>query len=167
MRSLTFFWAFLLCLVPVTGWSFPAKIVHAVDGDTLRVERLHDGRKTGGRTAMLIRLYGVDSPEIRQAYGVEAAGQAHAFEGVTIGVEPYHTDKYGRTVAVLRLSDGTTLQEHLLRVGAAWVYPYFCKIPLCAKWRELETQARKERLGLWKTASPIPPWQWRKMNSLR
>lgn len=154
MRSILF--AALICLIPVLSCAFPAKIIRAVDGDTLQVASLLDGQVSR------VRLYGVDSPETQQGFGAEAKESARAFEGVEVELAAYDTDKYGRTVAVLELSDGSTIQEHLLSAGAAWVYTPYCKKFMCLQWQGLEYQARMSGVGLWKDADPTPPWKWRK-----
>lgn len=154
MRSIIF--AALICLIPAFSWAFPAKIIRAVDGDTLQVANLLDGQVSR------VRLYGVDSPETQQGFGAEAKESARAFEGVEVELAAYDTDRYGRTVAVLQLSDGSTVQEHLLRAGAAWVYTQYCKKFVCPHWQGIEFQARKSGQGLWKDSDPTPPWQWRK-----
>lgn len=166
MRNLILTLLLYTCLVPVSAWSFPAEILQALDGDTYQVLRLPDDHAAEIHGQVLrIRLCGIDSPESAQTYGAEASSQAHCFENVLVDIEPTDIDKYGRTVALVRLSDGSTIQEHLLRVGAAWVYPQFCKKPECRQWREIEFQARKNGVGLWGSAAPTPPWRWRQMQS--
>lgn len=166
MRNLILTLLFCICLVPVSAWSFPAKILRALDGDTYQVLQLPDDHAAEPHGQILrIRLYGIDSPESAQTYGAEASSQAHCFENVLVDIEPTNIDKYGRTVALVRLNDGSTIQEHLLRNGAAWVYPQFCKKSECKKWRKIESQARKNKVGLWDSASPTPPWRWRHMQN--
>jgi endonuclease YncB( thermonuclease family) len=71
------------------------------------------------------------------------------------------TDRYGRLVGEVLLPDGRNLSHELVRAGLAWWYAYFAKqdVVLAA----LEQEARSARRGLWQDASPIPPWEWRKM----
>jgi endonuclease YncB( thermonuclease family) len=64
-------------------------------------------------------------------------------------------------VGIVRLENGTILNEELLRKGHAWLYAAYCKTPRCVRWKSLELAARKARLGLWKAKKPIPPWKWR------
>jgi endonuclease YncB( thermonuclease family) len=81
-------------------------------------------------------------------------------------VEPLETDRYGRTVALVRLPDGTLLNEALVAEGLAWVYDAYCHEELCQRLRELEQQARREKRGLWAEAEPTPPSEWRRRHKV-
>ena len=136
-----------------TSVTAPADVIDVSDGDTLRLY--------GQR----YRLYGVDCPESGQDYGQEATRiTKEALQGGHIEFKEHGRDKYGRTVATVVLGDGTTLQEHLLRSGGAWVYWEFCRTPLCLYWIWLEWEARRNKIGLWVQEQPIAPWEWRKIN---
>ena len=109
-----------------------------------------------------IRLYGIDCPEGRQPYGYEATETTRSLVlGKQVAIEEVGQDRYRRTVAIVHLPDGTTLQERLLMEGATWVFPPYCTRPECAKWRDLEQAARAEEVGLWHEPEPLPPWEWR------
>ncbi|MDR1856966.1 MAG: thermonuclease family protein [Desulfovibrio sp.] len=130
-------------------------VLRVLDGDTITV------RLSGKETR--IRLYGVDAPEKAQPHGQEAkefVDDLILTEAVT--VEPVDTDRYGRTVAIIRLRDGSTLQDKLLAAGQVWYYPQYCKRPECSGWKHMESRAKSERRGLWRDGNPMPPWQWRK-----
>lgn len=86
--------------------------------------------------------------------------------GRQLQVEPLETDRYGRSVALVRLPDGTLLNEVLVAEGLAWVYEEYCHEDLCPRLRELEQQARRERRGLWAEAAPIRPAQWRRRHKV-
>ncbi|MFW5975184.1 MAG: thermonuclease family protein [Desulfosalsimonas sp.] len=71
-------------------------------------------------------------------------------------------DRYGRTVALVYIEgDGECLNEELVRAGFAYVYDRYCRIRDCYAWKDLESNVRESEIGLWKQASPIPPWKWR------
>lgn len=63
-------------------------------------------------------------------------------------------------VAII-LPTGRILQKELVAEGLAWVWPKYCKLPICLEWSETETQARENKVGLWQDAEPVPPWEWR------
>ena len=127
-------------------------VAKVIDGDTLMLD-----------DSTIIRLYGIDCPEGRQEAGDEATTvAAHLTQGQSFAVEAHGRDRYGRTVAILFLSDGSSLQEGLIRAGAAWVYPRYCKLPVCREWKIQEEAARMEQRGSWRYPHPIPPWEWRK-----
>ena len=133
----------------------PVSLVRVVDGDTIRA--LLDGKETK------IRVYGIDCPERNQPFGEYATGAtAMALIGKKIRVLPLYEDRYERTVAVVLLENGSTLEEWLVLIGAAWVYPQYCDRPECAEWERLQEESRERGLGLWSGGRPVPPWEWRK-----
>ena len=146
------------------AYAFPATetytLLRVVDGDTLVVAP-EKGKK------ILVRLYGIDCPEGRQKFGLEARQITHelAYNQPLI-LELLYEDRYGRSVAIIWLPDNTTLQEKLLRIGAGWVFPRYCTRQECVAWEKLEHTARESKIGLWEESHPIPPWEWRK-NSRR
>jgi endonuclease YncB( thermonuclease family) len=84
-----------------------------------RDRRRYDHRATG-RTPVKIRLHGIDCPESGQDFGTWAkqATSGLAF-GKVVTVQPRGTDRYGRTVALVVLPDGRTLNHELVRTGFA------------------------------------------------
>ncbi len=67
-------------------------------------------------------------------------------------------DRYGRTVGVVLLPDGRSLNHELVRAGLAWMYRRYTNDQSLS---DLEEEARLARRGLWVDANPIPPWEWR------
>lgn len=151
----------IICAFILFGFAAPAHawqgtVEQIVDGDTLVL-------KTPSCEAFKIRLYGIDCPEDGQEGGEEAIATVAALtREQAFEVEERGRDRYGRTVAVLRQAGGATLQESLLRAGAAWVAPRYCKLPECGSWQTIEEAARQEGRGLWHYPQPMPPWEWRK-----
>ena len=76
-------------------------------------------------------------------------------------MEVVERDRYGRTVSMVILPDGSNLSETLVAHGFAWVYDKYCRRKECAAWRQLEQTARFAKRGLW-SGSPVPPWEWRR-----
>ena len=68
--------------------------------------------------------------------------------------------RYGRTVAVVILPDGRSLNAELVRAGLAWWYRRYA--PDDETLERLEREAREARRGLWGDPEPIPPWEWRR-----
>jgi Micrococcal nuclease (thermonuclease) homologs len=131
------------------------KVITVHDGDTLTVLTQKGDRKK-------VRLYGVDSPEARQAGGTEAENFARSLAFLEeVELTTVDKDQYGRDVAIVRLKDGRILNAEMIRAGHAWVYTRYCDRPECAVWKGYEATAKKEKRGLWKEARPIPPWRWR------
>ena len=72
---------------------------------------------------------------------------------------PITTDRFGRTVAEVTLQDGRSLSHELVKAGACWWFRKYA--PNDVELKHLEIEARKQRLGLWATESPVSPWAWR------
>jgi len=145
-------WFIFFLTFPAYGMQ--AKVFQVIDGDTIKVISAN-GLKT-------IRLYGVDSPEKKQAFGLAAKDFTSTFiDGKTVDVTPIDTDRYGRTVAIVML--GTQcLQEQLILAGYAWVYPAYCKKSFCGAWTTLQGISAGNRVGLWAGPVPVRPWEWRR-----
>ena len=147
-----------LLLLPALTWAWPGKVISIQDADTITV-------LTEGKQQVRIRLYGIDAPEGGQAYGNRAT---QFVKGVLDGnpvveIDVKDTDRWGRTVAIVILPDGTNLNEEIVRAGYAWVYTRYCReVPLCVGWGLLQQEAREARRGLWADKEPMPPWEWRR-----
>lgn len=148
-------------LIAAGGFFFAnGKVLRVADGDTVSV--------LTGRGPAKVRLYGIDCPETGQYGGPEATEFTRELlflRSVTMSV--MDTDQYGRTVALLKLDDGRIVNEELVRNGHAWVYRAHCKEAICARWLDLERQAKEQELGLWRRKKPIQPWQWRRSHPRR
>lgn len=131
------------------------RVVHVSDGDTVVV-------LTSNREEVKIRLHGIDCPESKQAFGQVAKRQTLALAGgKDVTVVPLDTDRYGRTVGEVFLSDGTSRNRTLVATGYAWWYQKYA--PRDAELAALEAEARKHRRGLGAESTSIPPWEWRKL----
>ena len=129
------------------------KVAKVVDGDTLELRvdrRIH-----------VIRLDQIDAPEIGQPWG-RRARQAlqRRVGGQQVVAEIAGVDKYERLLATLSLQ-GQNINREMVRSGDAWAYKQYLTD------RSLlddEAAAREARMGLWRGADPIPPWEWRRLD---
>jgi len=121
------------------------EVLGITDGDTIRVAGL-------GR----VRLIGVDTPEVfrgRECFGPEASAfvkrTLHQGDHVRlrVGVEP--RDRYGRTLAYVRLPDGRSLNELLVGRGYVRTLTMAPNTALAPRLRRLERSAQRARRGLW------------------
>jgi len=102
---------------------------------------LHNGK--GER----IRLHGIDCPEKRQAFGNRAKQfTSKLVFGNTVTVQVMDRDRYGRTVGVVLLPDGRSLNHELVRAGLAWMYRRYTNDQSLS---DLEAEARVAGRGLW------------------
>ena len=137
--------------------TFTGQVIGVTDGDTISV--LRAGRRE------VVRLHGIDAPERRQAYGERAKQHAAALAfGKVVAVEAAGRDRYGRLLAEVRLPDGRSLNQELVRAGFAW---WFRRYSTDATLARLESEARGARRGLWSDPAPVPPWEHRRTPSGR
>jgi endonuclease YncB( thermonuclease family) len=145
---------FLTPLYAIAATQYNGTVVGVSDGDTIKVldadKQLHK-----------VRLYGIDCPEKKQAYGVRAKEftSSKVFnEHVLVEVQTH--GRYGREVAIV-FGKGFCLNEELLKAGLTWVYPQYYK-ERGQNWPALQAAAKASGLGLWADPNPIPPWEFRK-----
>ena len=139
--------------ISATAWAFTGKVIGVADGDTIKIRTVKGDIK--------IRLYGIDTPEKRQAFGNKAKKITNAMvRGRVVQVKGLDRDRYGRLVALVWVDD-VLLNEALIRNGYAWVYRKYCKKSFCSTWLKYEHEARAGRKGMWADPHIIPPWRWR------
>ena len=78
-----------------------------------------------------------------------------------VEVDPVTVDRYGRTVAFVKVGD-TVVNEELIRQGLARVFTRYCDRPICGLWERVETEGRSTNRGLWSLSNAIPPWEFRR-----
>lgn len=153
---------FLLVLVLVTPWHASAtllegKVVAIADGDTITI------LDTANRQHR-IRLTGIDAPESRQAFGnVSRENLSRLIFGRLVIVEYNKLDRYGRVLGKVTL-DGKDICLEQIRDGLAWHFKrYEAEQDLRDRrsYGQAERFAREQTRGLWKDASPTPPWDYR------
>ncbi|WP_251767361.1 thermonuclease family protein [Shewanella indica] len=142
-----------LC-IPYTA-SEKVTLAYINDGDTLT---LKDGR--------LIRLIGVNAPEIdhqypglSQPYSMEArafvASKLKVGDELALMFGSSKLDPYGRTLAYVFTPNGLLLQQELLQQGFAMARVYQ-EHPFWECFAELEQQARTQNAGLWQFEDYAP-----------
>lgn len=131
--------------------SLTGKVVSVKDGDTIEI--------LVNNEPIRIRLYAVDCPEKSQAFGQKAKQfTSDLCYGKTVSVKIHDKDRYGRLIGEVFLPDGKILNNELLKAGYAWHYKQYNQSPILAMY---ETEAKKEKRGLWSDPNSIPPWEFR------
>ncbi|TVU21678.1 hypothetical protein EJB05_31330, partial [Eragrostis curvula] len=88
-----------------------------------------------------IRLSGIDAPEISMPYGKEAKEElVRLVQGKSLKISVYYSDRYGRLVGDVDCNG----------VFVQW-----------------ENQAKMSQTGLWASAKPEKPWEWREQKRIR
>jgi endonuclease YncB( thermonuclease family) len=133
------------------------KVVRILDGDTF--DALH------GQYLLRVRMSNIDAPEKTQSFGQWSLRQLKdMLAGHTVTVVYTHTDPYGRILGQVITASGIDANRQQVITGAAWVYErYNTDYALPG----IQTQARKDRRGLWVEKHPIEPWIWRKNQKMK
>ena len=138
---------------PAETWT--GTVVGVTDADRLEVLRAGEVVK--------LRVYGVDAPERRQAFGPLARRlTTRMVMGRQVTVHELDLEKYdhqGRTVAEVITPEGDSLAEALVREGLAWWYDRY--VPGDELLASLQSEARAEGRGLWADAYAVAPWEFR------
>lgn len=128
------------------------RVVGVADGDTLTA--YHDAR---GRVTC--RLYGIDAPEKRQAYGQASKASLAALSyGRSAAIDIVGRDRYGRSVCKVAVGGVDVNREQLAR-GMAWMYRQYTSD---RRYSEAEADAQIRRMGVWRDSDPTPPWDFRR-----
>lgn len=152
LKKLALILVFVLSIA-FSAQAFQGKVVAVIDGDTIDV--LYNGE------IIKIRLNGIDCPESGQEYGYEAKLFSREMVlGKVVEIDDKGKDKYGRTIANVNLSDGTSLNKELVKSGYAWWYKKYSDDQELSV---LEKVAAQNKKGLWAGRGfPEAPWDWRK-----
>jgi micrococcal nuclease len=134
-----------------------ARVVRVVDGDTLVVAG-------GGAGERYVRLLGIDTPEThRPGTPIECGGpqatrsmETLAPPGTPVTLERDPTqdriDRYGRTLAYVRLPGGRLAETAQLESGWATVYVFAGRpVERDPAFRHAQADARAARRGVWRS----------------
>lgn len=128
-----------------------------------RCERVIDGDTVVLDGGERVRLIGVDTPEVHhpkkpvQYFGRQASAFTERLvEGKLVRLEFDQTrrDRYGRTLAYLRLEDGTFVNLEIVRMGYGFAYTKF-PFRYMDEFRAAERTARMNNAGLWAAPDSI------------
>lgn len=143
----------------MAGPQIEGRVVGVSDGDTLTL-------LTPDKQQVKVRLAEIDAPEKAQAFGNKSK---QSLAGICFDkpavLDVQDTDRYGRTVARVVCGDVDANAEQVRR-GFAWVYDRYVKD---RSLYAVQHDARYNSRGLWRDASPVPPWEFRRgeTNNLR
>ena len=164
------------CQTPFKPAEYSVKRVS--DGDTLTVT------DTTG-TDIKVRFACIDAPEVPHSakekaskiaavrdqfkWGIQAQNRVKQLinkAGARVNLIVTDSDRYGRKISEVRLSDGTLIQEVLTREGLALVYrPYLKNCPSAAIVEQAESIAKQQRQGVWNDPKFMQPWAYRHRNN--
>lgn len=126
-------------------------VTYVVDGDTFDIE-----------TGESVRLICIDTPE----RGEEGYSEAREFledliegEIVKLVKDISETGKYERLVRYVYLSDGTFVNEEIVKEGYGEAYWYEPDTTLCPTIQEAEDYARRHDVGIWEDEEEDEPFE--------
>ncbi|EKM3878353.1 thermonuclease family protein [Campylobacter upsaliensis] len=134
------------------------KVSKVIDGDTIELLAKTSKENPYNHIIKLkIRLYGIDAPELKQAYGKEAKEFLSALvlkQEVSLIIE--NKDKYDRFVGTLFLK-GQDINKEMVKNGYAHAYESFSK-----KYLAEQADAKMFKLGLWQDERVVKPSEFRR-----
>ena len=129
--------------------SFIGKVADVSDGDTIVVGN-------AGRVKV-VQLAGIYAPELTQEYGVAARDFVKQLtKGKRVTVEIVETKNRQSLVAHVKV-DGKDLAAAMVESGMAWTDQ-----SATAGLQDAQQKAKTGGQGLWASANPTPPWEYRK-----
>jgi len=150
MVRIVWLFLFLFAVSPAWGCEFCDVVAEVVDGDTVIV--VNNG------AARTVHLVAIDAPQIEQPYGKEAkAFTEELLLNRVVSIDASDPTKAADIVTF----DGQSLKWGLIRAGLAWYPENHVKttaLRVDDRLGKYENRARRQRLGLWADANPIPPW---------
>ena len=149
---------FCLILLCLTTNLFAKELLTEItvtDGDTVRGKYADEMIK--------IRLAEIDAPELKQNFGVESKDCLKQLIKQSDGKVFFkfrEKDRFKRHVGWI-YSENLDINLEMVKKGCAWVYDRYVERKVLFKHQNF---AKKNKLGLWKNANSIAPWDWRRLN---
>ena len=133
---------------------FTAKVIRIIDGDSMEV--------LYRQQPIQIRLAHIDCPELKKlqpysGHAKKALSDLCFAQQVIVHIEKY--DRYGRIIAVVANAKKQVVNQEMIKRGMAW---HFKRYSTNIIYANLEVEAKKNKIGLWKDPHSIAPWEWRK-----
>jgi endonuclease YncB( thermonuclease family) len=143
------------------------RVVGVADGDTITV-------LDADRQQHKIRLGGIDAPEKSQPFGQRSKENlSRMVFNKDVRVDWTNRDRYHRIVGKVWVQPADcptcpmTLDAGQAQpaAGMAWWYRKYAKEQSPedrGRYESEEAEAKARRIGLWRDADPVPPWEWRR-----
>lgn len=136
------------------------RVIAVADGDTLTI--------LATRQQYKIRLAGIDAPEKKQDFGQRAKTNLLTLAfGQSASADCRKRDRYQRQICVVSVA-GKDVGLAQIRSGLAWWYKRYAREQTPNErlnYEQAEFIAQTHRLGLWSNNNPVPPWDWRHVQS--
>ena len=136
-------------------WS--ARVVRVIDGNTIEI-------LTSDNETYSVSLKDIDCPEIEQQFGLEAKKLTEKIllkKKVTVIVRG--KDRWGIRLVSIILGNGKDINAELLKKGYAW---HNSRLSSNKSLKSLEANAKENKIGLWESDNPTPPWVFRRQQTM-
>ncbi|MDZ4713893.1 MAG: thermonuclease family protein [Cytophagales bacterium] len=130
------------------------KVVSVLDGNTVEVLTTEGERRR-------ILLHGIDSPDSGQNFSEPAKAllQKLVYEKeITLII--HGKDRKGNPLGELQVAGKPDPRRELIRQGLAWT------TETIADFESVKESARKQGIGLWSEENPMPPWVFRRQQTM-
>ncbi len=136
---------------------FVGKVTEVMDGDSVSILDARQERH-------LVRLAGIDAPEIGQDFGKKARKfLSDLILEKTVAVSGSRIDRNGEFVGKV-LVYGRDVGLEMVMAGFAWHFKLYANEQIDRDrqlFESAEFHARKSRFNLWSDSKPTPPWEFR------
>ena len=134
-----------------------ATVRSVVDGNTIEV-------LTSDKRNFRVLLYGIDSPELGQRFGIDAKKYVEAkVLNKQVSIDIKGKDSFGNFLGVVTVENGVDIGVELLKEGLAWTAEKDAIIDL----EPYRTWAQRKGRGLWQEENPVPPWTYRRQEAMQ
>lgn len=145
------------CLLTVMGGNeITGIVISVIDGNTIEIA-------SEGKEIYKIMLAGVDSPELSQAYGEKAKKFLEKLAlKKNVTVRFIGKDRWGNQLADVMIDGTLDPRIELLKEGFAWT----AERNAVPELEEYRIKAQQKNKGLWKQQDPVPPWTYRRQQTM-
>jgi endonuclease YncB( thermonuclease family) len=153
--------ALLLLTFISTLYCYEAKVIKIYNGCIITV--------LSNTNCIKVRLWGIDSPEKTQYYGIESTlALSNLVFNKTVQIDPVSIDPFKKTIAFVLLTNcDTTINSTInfiqITNGGACTYfmdSNFKDVQL--QFKIAEKMAKIEKIGMWFKTNVISPYEYRK-----
>jgi micrococcal nuclease len=142
--------------VAVANEELRGKVNKVLDGNTIEVS-------TPDNETYKVLLFGIDSPEMGQEYADQAKELLERLLlNKSVSIMIHGKDRVGNRLGVIQIEGMMDPRHELIKAGLAWTAE---KEPI-PELESLREQAQAGGRGLWKDENPIPPWKYRRQQSM-
>jgi micrococcal nuclease len=146
----------VICITTRANDEIVGNVISVIDGNTLEIAG-------NDNQVYKVLLAGIDCPEIGQEYGDQAKKFLERLvlrKDVTVRFQG--KDRRGNHLAIVMIKGNKDLRVDILKEGLAWTSEKDPSPDL----EEYKTSARQKGKGLWKEDNPVPPWTYRREQSM-